>query len=208
MNSTQNQPEIWKPIPGFEGSYEVSDHGRVRSLDRISERSDGKAQRFRGKIIVPYAQSSGHLNVHLWKYGKRSSHRVHRLVLQAFVGPCPDNMECRHLNDIPNDNRLENLVWGTSSENSRDCVNNGHHPEALRTTCDRGHKLEAPNLNPAYVSKGQRRCLACQRARNMVNYRKHLKPLIQEVSDASYAAILAGEPTDYRTIMKWITNES
>ena len=50
--------------------------------------------------------------------------RVHRMVLEAFVGPCPEGMQCRHLNDVKNDNRLNNLAWGTRKENSADAIRN------------------------------------------------------------------------------------
>jgi len=64
----------------------------------------------------------GHYQVSLWREGRWHMAYVHRLVLEAFVGPCPDGMECRHLNGNPSDNRLENLSWGTHKENGEDMV--------------------------------------------------------------------------------------
>lgn len=106
--------EVWKPVVGWEGRYEVSDLGRVRS----------------SKLVVLRLQLSfGYLCVNLRVGNHRDSrqkhHRVHRLVLGAFVGPCPDGMECRHLNGDRADNRLMNLSWGTSAENARDRVDHG-----------------------------------------------------------------------------------
>lgn len=69
----------------------------------------------------------GHLYVDLFRsVGKPERWFVHSLVILAFVGPCPDNLrECRHWNDVPSDNRVENLLWGTRSQNALDAVRNG-----------------------------------------------------------------------------------
>lgn len=126
--------ERWKPIPGYEGVYEVSDLGRVRSLDRIEEyqRIDQYSGRIitvhrrrRGKVLRPGRMSGGHLSVALGRGGTRT---VHSLVLEAFVGPCPPGMECLHRNGKHQDNRFENLRWGTRSENLHDAVRHGHKP--------------------------------------------------------------------------------
>ena len=69
---------------------------------------------------------STHLKVNLVdSSGHRADHLVHRLVLEAFRGPCPPGLECRHGNDVGNDNRVDNLSWGTRSQNRHDCVRNG-----------------------------------------------------------------------------------
>lgn len=126
--------ERWKPIPGYEGVYEVSDLGRVRSLDRIEEyqridQYSGRIitvhRRHRGKLLRPGPAKSGHLSVVL---GRGNSRTVHSLVLEAFVGSCPPGMECLHKNGKPWDNRLENLRWGTRSENLHDAVRHGQKP--------------------------------------------------------------------------------
>lgn len=104
--------EIWKAIPGYEGQYEVSDLGRVKSYRRYKE----------GRILRPGRMPQGHLSVAL---GRRNSQCVHKLVLLAFVGPAPLNHECLHANGIPSDNRLENLRWGTRTENILDAVKHG-----------------------------------------------------------------------------------
>ena len=113
--------EIWKPIPGYEGLYEVSDQGRVRSLDALIECYGPVKGRYtslrKGKLLRPGRMPSGHVSVAI---GRRNSLCVHTLVLLAFVGPAPKGYECRHLNGNPSDNRLENLCWGTRSENIKD----------------------------------------------------------------------------------------
>ncbi len=101
--------EIWKPICGHEGFYEVSNFGRVRSL---------KFRNTAGRILRTAKQRSGHLRVDL---GRRQRNRlVHRLVIETFVGPRPEGMECCHHNGDPEDNRIENLRWDTRSSNHAD----------------------------------------------------------------------------------------
>ena len=157
--------EKWKAIPGYEGFYEVSDQGRVRSLDRIV--SNGR--RIKGQFLSPSRVRGGHLRVDLRKNGKREYIFVHRLVLLAFVGPCPTGMEACHWNDVPDDNRLENLRWDTSSANSRDASRNGRHYNANKTHCPRGHEYTPENT---YVRRtGKRHCRECRRILQRAHYR-------------------------------------
>jgi hypothetical protein len=112
--------ETWKAVPGFEGLYEVSDMGRVRSLDRVITQMGRGGKMIsllrRGRVLRPGPSTAGHLTVAL---GRGKSHLVHYLVLRAFVSPRPEGMECLHLNGVETDNRLENLAWGSRSENGR-----------------------------------------------------------------------------------------
>ena len=85
---------------------------------------------------------------------------VHRLVLEAFVGPRPEGMVARHLNGDPGDNRLENLAWGTQSENNYDKVRHGTHHNANKTHCPSGHEYRGDNIK---WYKGFRFCRACHR---------------------------------------------
>lgn len=137
--------EVWKDIPGYIGEYQVSNMGRVRSLDRTSFYDSvchysGRVLKIKrhhkGKILSPGRKPSGHYSVSL---GKGNSQDVHRLVLLAFVGDCPDGMECLHYDDDPSNNRLTNLRWGTRAENLHDAVRNGakkvaedHHGSKLK----------------------------------------------------------------------------
>ena len=125
MGKVDHTEEVWKPVVGFEGYYEVSNMGNVRSKDRIVKHNCGGAKKVEGKIISQLITRNGYCQVSLWKYGKRKVFLVHRLVLHVFVGECPENMEVRHLNSIPTDNRLENLAYGTRSENTIDTLNLG-----------------------------------------------------------------------------------
>ena len=113
--------EVWKPINGLEGYYEVSNVGRVRSVDRVTVRHN-KNHRWKavlkGKIITPHIRHDGYPFVDLYKEHKRHSLVVHRLVAQAFV-PNPNNRpEVDHINTIRTDARACNLRWVNRSENN------------------------------------------------------------------------------------------
>ena len=117
--------EVWKPIKGYEGIYEVSSYGRVRSLERsISLRNrHGEYVRVeKGRIMAQKLQNTDRLQVNLRKVvnGKRlrKTFYVHRLVAEAFV-PNPDNKPTvNHINEDHHDNRAENLEWMTKAENN------------------------------------------------------------------------------------------
>ena len=99
--------ERWLPIVGYEGKYEVSDLGRVKSFARYKN----------GKILKLSSIDNGYLQIQLWSVLKKF-HLVHRLVLQAFL-PIDEELDCDHINHITNDNRLVNLRWATNSQNIR-----------------------------------------------------------------------------------------
>lgn len=119
--------EQWKDIPGYEGRYQVSDLGRVRSLDhyvRLVTRQAGETRRLApGKILRPGRSGPfGHVTVAL---GKGNSRPVHSLVALAFIGPRPDGHDVAHLNGDGGDNRLENLAYATRSDNNKHMVHHG-----------------------------------------------------------------------------------
>lgn len=122
--------ENWKAVPGFEGLYEVSDRGRVRSLDRtimkrVVRNGPLIQTKRRGKVLSVCLDTHGYPMVGLCEDGARQTALVHQLVLNAFVGPKRDGEECRHLNGVRADNRLGNLAWGTPVENTADKVRHG-----------------------------------------------------------------------------------
>lgn len=101
--------EIWKDIKGYEGLYQVSNMGKVKSLNYLRT---GKEN-----VLKPGKQNSGYLTVCLSKNNKPKIFRVHRLVATAFI-PNPENKPCiDHINTIKDDNRAENLKWATQKEN-------------------------------------------------------------------------------------------
>ena len=105
--------EVWKPVDGYEGFYEVSSLGRVRSLDRVRPYR-GSMRRYRGKVITPEPVSAGedrYQYVTLSKDGKVRKKSVHRLVATAFVDN-PDGMpEVNHKDEVKTNNRADNLEW-------------------------------------------------------------------------------------------------
>lgn len=104
--------EVWKLIEGYGGLYEVSDLGNVRSLDRVVETSNGQVREYRGKELAKNPDKNGYLRARLARKGNQSIFFIHRLVLEAFVGECPEGMKTRHLDGDPANNRLSNLKWG------------------------------------------------------------------------------------------------
>ena len=155
--------ERWLPVVGFEDSYEVSDLGRVRSRQRVVMRSDGTPNTVRERILALWRDKQhGYLWVGLRQQGKRQKFAVHRLVLEAFVGPCPPDFVCCHWDDDPLNNRLDNLRWDTRSANGLDQVRNGRHANARKSHCRQGHEFSPDSTKIS--AKGARQCRACSRA--------------------------------------------
>ena len=186
---SHNSIERWLPVVGYEGLYEVSDHGRVRTVDRVEVTKAGYTRRRKSKLRSPWSDKDGYMHVTVTRNRRKSGRSVHRLVLEAFVGPCPDNMVACHDNGDPADNRLQNLRWDTLSANELDKVTHGTHHNARKTHCPRGHLLEAPNLAHAALKRGRRVCKACNRAHASVTRRPELRPDFQQISDNHYRAI-------------------
>ena len=168
---------IWKPVVGYEGLYEVSSTGKVWSIRR-------------GRVLRPRKKSDGHLKVGLWKAGKGKDKYVHRLVLEAFVAPCPEGMECLHIDGNPENNRVDNLRWGTRGENMLDRVRHGRHHNANKTHCPRGHELTPENIPEYWKGEGSRNCLACSRARGYIQRHPELRSQLQSVADQYYSQIV------------------
>jgi len=117
-----------KPIRGFPG-YAVTKDGRVWSTPKLGGTKSGQ-------WLIPHSDVSGHLRVWLYRGGEKIGRAVHRLVLETYIGPCPEGMECRHLNGNPTDNNLGNLMWGTRSENQIDSVMHGTAANLKLTVSD------------------------------------------------------------------------
>lgn len=117
--------EIWADIPGFEGLYQASTLGRIKSLGRHVNTSSGRRVYVKEKVLSLSQQKSGHLLVWLRKDGSTHAKCVHRLIAETYIGPCPPNKECCHNNAIPSDNRVENLRWDTRANNIKQSYSNG-----------------------------------------------------------------------------------
>lgn len=184
----QSMPERWADIDDYEDCYQVSDLGRVRSLDRIVQHADRKMH-VRGRILVTSPDRDGYLQVNLWRDGQGRNHKVHRLVLTAFVGPAPASHVACHNDGDPANNCLPNLRWDTCSENSFDVVRHGRSAQANRSACPRGHRLVEPNLVEFFRRKGHRTCRACHQARSWC--RRHGGD-VQAEADRRYAELVHG----------------
>ena len=140
--------EIWKPVVGYEGFYEISSMGRLRSVDRIIIDINGRASLLKGKLVVLTHSLDGYLKVLLSKNGKQRSFKIHRLVAMAFI-PNPEGKKfVDHINAIRDDNRVENLRWVTAKENSRNPVTVENTRIATTKEFGSGWKIiEARNRN-------------------------------------------------------------
>lgn len=125
--------ETWKPVPGHEHAYEVSDHGRVRSVTRsITQASKWGGEFVRvvtGRLLKPGLASNGYYTVAI---GKGNSRTVHSLVAEAFIGPCPEGAEVLHEDGTRTNNCASNLRYGTRRENILDAVSHGTWVSPLR----------------------------------------------------------------------------
>lgn len=153
----QNLPgEIWKPVVGREGFYAVSNLGRVKACARTRQCADymhcrlgttthhkGAVQRQKERLLKHLVRHKGYLSVGLKAPQPRALGLVHRLVLEAFVGPCPEGMECCHNDGNPANNRLENLRWDSPLANNHDRARHG--------TLPRGSIIAWAKLNEAVV---------------------------------------------------------
>jgi hypothetical protein len=127
--------ETWKPVVGFEGFYEVSSMGRVKSIARRVRGRNGHLIGHSSKLLSPGEQQSGHLCVNLSMHGKPHMRRVHTLVALAFIGPCPEGLEVNHIDGDPKNNVVSNLEYVTHKENMLHAANvlnsfprgEGHH---------------------------------------------------------------------------------
>lgn len=108
--------ETWKDVKGFEGLYEVSDLGRIRSLGRVVPSKNGSTQKKRVRILTQEVTVDGYCRIRLYdKNGKSWHYQVHRIVMEAFVGH--SDLQVNHKNEIKSDNRVVNLEYLTPKAN-------------------------------------------------------------------------------------------
>lgn len=155
--------ETWRPVLGWEGFYEVSSHGRVRSLPRVAHRRTKGPVPVAGRILA-WVPIGRYPSVKLCRDGFQVRRPVHILVCEAWHGPRPLGMECRHIDDVALNVSPENLRWGTRSENMRDRVLNGIDPNLTKTHCKHGHEYSLENTHRS--PDGRRYCRTCMREWN------------------------------------------
>lgn len=179
--------EIWKEIPGYEGQYEVSDRGRVRSLDRVT--SHGRKRK--GKVLSTVPGSKGYPQLKLSRDGVSNMRSVHALMAETFFGPRPPGMFVSHLNDVKADCRLENLAYQTPEQNTADAARNGKLAWSVNGNCLRGHPFVGENLRPDALRVGKKKCLACKRARSFLSgFYGYTEQVMQACADAEYFRVM------------------
>lgn len=158
-----NISESWLPVVDYEGYYEVSDQGRVRSLDRRS-----RHRVYQGRILKPIVSKGGCRVLHLSVNGQVSNCRVHVMVMAAFVGPKPVGTQVCHNNGDPSDNRLVNLRYDTPAANAMDTLRHGTCFQANKQLCPQGHPYDEANTRWVKTTFGSgvgRQCRQCDRDR-------------------------------------------
>ena len=118
--------EYWRAISGYEGHYEVSNDGRIRSKERVVKHPRLKSVKRKGGFMKLYKNKrNGYVYVQLCRDGKAIAYRVHRLVLEAFSSTDNKGLQCNHINGVKHDNRVENLEWVSQSENMQHAFREG-----------------------------------------------------------------------------------
>jgi hypothetical protein len=152
-----DEPEEWRPVVGWEGLYEVSSLGRVRSRDRTELVTCGGRQHFRrrrGKTLKagPAGREGQYLQVVLHSDANgRKNKAVHHLVLEAFVSPRPAAAEASHINGRSDDNRAANLVWEKHRENM---ARQWYHGTICVGETNGNHRLTAEQVARIRLLKG------------------------------------------------------
>lgn len=155
-------PEEWKPFPGYGDFYDVSSWGRLR---RVNSEKENR----RGKILKGSLDKDGYLRYHLRVGGVSTTFRAHRMVATAFLeNPFGLPLVLHGKNGI-SDNSVDNLRWGSNSENMKDRVRDGTCFESLKTHCPRGHEYTEENTIWNNSEHTHRKCRTCHNLRRRVS---------------------------------------
>jgi HNH endonuclease/NUMOD4 motif len=182
----------WLPIPGWEGYYEVSDHGQIRSITRTITLSDGRVRTFYGQLLSAATGEWGHQFVRLSHQLGDKMMSVHSAMMAAFVGPRPEGLVVCHTDGNAKNNVLPNLRYDTPRENTLDNVRNGSHHYAKRDECKWLHPFNELNTMPGVGES--RNCRACWMAGKVVKNKRAggLDDVFQAVSDVFFMRVMAG----------------
>jgi hypothetical protein len=143
--------EQWRDIPGYEGYYQASSLGRIRSVDRfVRARGDG-VRKLKGQFIKAVSSGNiyGYLYVALRKKGTHKNFCIHKLVALTWLGPYPPGKQVRHGPNGHLDNSVENLCYGTPTENSLDRIRDGTMYNINAKRVRRGDGVEFPSIGEA-----------------------------------------------------------
>ena len=132
MNKSDEINEIWKPVKGYEGIYEVSNLGRVKSLPRLKYcgHKNSKPQKVHERILTSWVDRLGYVKVRLSKNGESKTTLLHRVIADAFIEPVEGKNEINHKDGVKANNAIENLEWATRGENVKHAfLNKLKHPK-------------------------------------------------------------------------------
>lgn len=110
--------EVWRDVKGYEGKYQVSNYGNVKSIERKTKRNDGVLYTVLGKAKKPTKWGAGYEVVNLWKSNKQHMEYVHRLVAEAFIKNPENKPYINHIDGNKTNNNVDNLEWCTAHENA------------------------------------------------------------------------------------------
>jgi hypothetical protein len=136
-------------VPGYEGLYRVSDHGRVMSLPRTTTK---------GGLLKP--GPGRYLTVALHRNDRGRTFGIHKVVLLSFVGPCPPGLLIRHLDGNSHNNRLSNLCYGTNAENGQDQMRHGTFARGSRQGLAKLTEADIPLIRSRYAAGDRQLILA------------------------------------------------
>lgn len=188
------EEEEWRDIRGYEGIYQVSNLGNVKSLPRTLPHSRFGTRTYKGKSRSLIPDKDGYRMVLLYKNGTCKGFRVHRLVADAFIGDCGEDFVVMHLDDNTSNNCVSNLRIGTMKENLEDCFSKGRGKrgdyQKEKTHCPQGHEYVPNNVPESKKGWGRRECRSCANTRSMIWRQKKrgvdMSHMFQEISDSYF----------------------
>ena len=183
-------PEEWRAVVGYEGLYDVSNHGRVQSLARVVMRRNGVHQTIPGRQLKTPTSVAGYPVVGLWRGNNSKTRTVHSLVAEAFIGPRPPGMEVCHGSDGPQEPGIWNLRYDTHQQNLMDTIRQGTNSRVTRE-CPLGHLKSQGNAILYGPFNTRTRCRACKN--EQVASAKGGRPFSVEEADRRYRDYMNGD---------------